>query len=1024
MANETMLFEQEFAKIPQNMGDYDELVAQGVNSFGIKERVFRYGCEWESKVENNTYAPATLNESTGVITPDTTHWRHVSGSYEMWLVDHDYGKLSAANVKDVNQGNKSQQTINSEVGRKVADLETAVGTGGTVDQKIAVEKNRAQNAESALGGRVTTIENAVGSGGSVDSRIAAAKTEIKGSATSACDTLGKAEALISAEATARANAVSAEASRAQAAEQSITTTVTSRLDTQDAEIALLNGAEVIVVEDHTAVSSPDPQKIYREIGDSSYTDWMNQTGNADDWKAIATYNPGIEDVPTAGSNNLVKSGGVVKYIDNLRITYNDYYMDMQTKENTYFNYQIKKYVPENGWKASGFIPVTEGLIGAEHRSYIGRISLFDINRTFIKQIEFRSTYSGTQELSVIAVPENTAYFVFTEANASYDSISFVSNSALREMKKVAGYKIIQKVGMTQGQSVSISMPLDYLAKGTAFSIKINQSSSITDRQYSYTINGTTYNVNANEKPLVLLDSDMTQTLTVYFGASSVIGTGDIEVEVDVMGEEQLMNSKVEIVGITSPYLYFNQERNVSVKFDVLTYTYNSIRYSINYDRIKQNLGTIEKFDYNLMLKVPITFLTTTKILVIDPFEHSVKYIERDDLKFYQFVLLEYSVTGYVQGFYYDYYKNYLKNINGALVVDHLPLNICSEIETKECDEIIPAVKHNDFSFVYFSDDHRQSYKEIEWHPYEGKVTNMTSMAAYKVYQDTPANTILNCGDTGLSHTSVGGKEAAIEMLHYFETIPSEMQLYCQGNHDRGIEQPIMSRESFFCMAYKKLLGKEDVVFGNAPSSYFYKNFNEYKIRFVVLDMYDIGSELDPQYNDNAGYRQAQLEWLINNALVIENNWSVIIVTHSAPVSPKQGMSYNAGPNVNADALRKILEDFKSGSAGSISQGTGAFAINLNYDFSVQGARDVIGLFSGHCHVDNIVKINGINYVSIACGYIDVQLYIGEDSLTENLGTRVQNSMSAICLDYVSINKSQRTVSLKRIGFGNDRTFTY
>ena len=292
-----MLFEQEFAKIPQNMGDYDELVAQGVNSFGIKERVFRYGCEWESKVENNTYAPATLNESTGVITPDTTHWRHVSGSYEMWLVDHDYGKISAANVKDANQGNKSQQTINSEVGQEIADLETAVGTGGTVDQKIAVETSRAQNAESALGGRVTTLETAVGSGGSVDSRIAAAKAEIKGNATSACDTLGEAEALISAEATARANAVSAEASRAQAAEEQLRTLYNNLQQSQPIPVTALP-------------ATGDTGKIYRLAGTNSYADYMYAEGALTTPIKMAEYDNAIDNTPIAGSNNLVKSGGV------------------------------------------------------------------------------------------------------------------------------------------------------------------------------------------------------------------------------------------------------------------------------------------------------------------------------------------------------------------------------------------------------------------------------------------------------------------------------------------------------------------------------------------------------------------------------------------------------------------------------------------------------------------------------------------------------------------------------------------
>lgn len=88
MENETMIIEQEFAKIPQNMGDYDELVQQGVTSFGVKERVNRYGCEFESIVENNTYAPMTWDGSE-TFTEDTTHWRRVTGSPEAWIAGRD-----------------------------------------------------------------------------------------------------------------------------------------------------------------------------------------------------------------------------------------------------------------------------------------------------------------------------------------------------------------------------------------------------------------------------------------------------------------------------------------------------------------------------------------------------------------------------------------------------------------------------------------------------------------------------------------------------------------------------------------------------------------------------------------------------------------------------------------------------------------------------------------------------------------------------------------------------------------------
>ena len=59
-------------RVPLNFGDYDPNEA-----YGKRNRVNPYGCEWESKIENNTYAPATLVG--GVVTPDTTHWNLTSG---------------------------------------------------------------------------------------------------------------------------------------------------------------------------------------------------------------------------------------------------------------------------------------------------------------------------------------------------------------------------------------------------------------------------------------------------------------------------------------------------------------------------------------------------------------------------------------------------------------------------------------------------------------------------------------------------------------------------------------------------------------------------------------------------------------------------------------------------------------------------------------------------------------------------------------------------------------------------------
>ena len=194
---------------------------------------------------------------------------------------------------------------------RTAILEAAVGFNGSVDQRIAaavnVEKTRAKGAESILDGRVNTLEEAVGTGGSIDSRISsavnAAKSEIKGTATSACDTLGEAEALIGAnttaivnEATARANAVSVEASRAQAAEELL-----------QEQYNALTQSDIVI---GTLPASGTKNLIYRVPGTNSYSDYM---WNGTQFVKMAEYDNAIDDEPTPGSDNMLKSGGAAKF---------------------------------------------------------------------------------------------------------------------------------------------------------------------------------------------------------------------------------------------------------------------------------------------------------------------------------------------------------------------------------------------------------------------------------------------------------------------------------------------------------------------------------------------------------------------------------------------------------------------------------------------------------------------------------------------------------------------------------------
>lgn len=66
----------------------------------------------------------------------------------------------------------------------------------------------------------------------------------------------------------------------------------------------------------------EPNIIYRLAGDGYYSDYMYNASNLTSPVLLATYNNAIDDKPTAGSNNLVKSGGVANAIGNIYTSVN------------------------------------------------------------------------------------------------------------------------------------------------------------------------------------------------------------------------------------------------------------------------------------------------------------------------------------------------------------------------------------------------------------------------------------------------------------------------------------------------------------------------------------------------------------------------------------------------------------------------------------------------------------------------------------------------------------------------------
>ena len=107
---------------------------------------------------------------------------------------------------------------------------------------------------------------------------------------------------IDAEAAARANAVSAEATRAQAAEENLRQLYNNLQQSQPIPVTALP-------------ATGEAGKIYRLAGTTSYADYMYAEDDLTTPIKMAEYNNAIDNEPIPGSDNLVKSSGIFNMIN-------------------------------------------------------------------------------------------------------------------------------------------------------------------------------------------------------------------------------------------------------------------------------------------------------------------------------------------------------------------------------------------------------------------------------------------------------------------------------------------------------------------------------------------------------------------------------------------------------------------------------------------------------------------------------------------------------------------------------------
>lgn len=350
------------------------------------------------------------------------------------------------------------------------------------------------------------------------------------------------------------------------------------------------------------------------------------------------------------------------------------------------------------------------------------------------------------------------------------------------------------------------------------------------------------------------------------------------------------------------------------------------------------------------------------------------------------------------------YEDRIIQLEGAVSQHTTKLNEIAEkldTETETSDETIPeywtsAVEEaiakvktaqdkggsDIVNFVWFSDLH--------YAPGDNFTKNIGNLCA-KLMDECNIPFTLMSGDT-MSAAVVNSEETLLSYLDgaddLLAPIGTDRIMRIRGNHD-----DVWGSSGSYSYVNKVAPGKvwnrihrgqamnPNHVFGGP--SYFYVDNVAQKVRFICLDshFYDGPAVTDGRLkNMTFAFGSEQLTWLEHTALDVDTGWKVIIASHVPPTD------YYLGEISDGASFKSIL---------------------------TAAADKILAVFSGHVHRDAIYT--GTFTFPIAT--ITCAVNSTYDNTEE---ARVAGTTNETAIDIVSINKTNGTIELTRLGIGDDR----
>ena len=465
-----------------------------------------------------------------------------------------------------------------------------------------------------------------------------------------------------------------------------------------------------------------------------------------------------------------------------------------------------------------------------------------------------------------------------------------------------------------------------------------------------------------------------------------------------------------------------------VKFDQLTmirrYASNIV---FSYSGITANLWTVPSHKGTKdCLFVGTNENGADQALVFDTSSMSVKYRGVPAIKNTDIVLaaVKDSPSGSgakVVGELISYHAFHQQDRYGINDRQFIALPIQASVMNKQTDAINVG-DYASFVFAYVGDPHA--------YPSRKAYANTSLLSAGKTAENMNLDAVYLAGDLIASSNTLTRKEGEASLLICNDDVKSQdRRIVVKGNHDaNGHTQESTQQYSwtvpngaFYRCCLANLEKNPNVVWGSRVDAYYYVDYPERKVRVICLNTSDTGSEITNEGNlkydslSVCGLRQAQVSWLVDTAMDMsgKSDWHVAVFMH---IAVNSGVTDNYPSVQNASAIDGIFKAFKNGSNYHASytdnvNTDGLFTIDVQANFATQGATPFIGVFAGHVHNDQLVTD----------GYTTVT---ATESLSRGKTNRDNYTYNEIAYDVVNVDRSNRKVYLKRIGYGSDREFSY